>query len=976
MTGVKKIEYSYGAGIKMSDMASTTYHTNMPFVEGDSYESESDYGEYSDADFSDEELGDRCDDDYKQTENDKQSDELEQADDERAYKESLIQNPDDMKYIRPARVMPSIMEMNACFDNIIDVENYAKARAWAVPIIEYWFRCHLNSKKDKRIRHVLDNKRKELALWKNARTCTRGIRQLGTLVIFDDEYNHMVDSKNRNSLIKLGIESRVQTIAAKAQAVIDTEKAKIRGRKAGKARALAKEGMNKKTAWHKARNANALLLPDNSVSFSAEGKGKRAQRKIRQAKDLADAIALAIRLPELKKVPFVFVDTSDERTDEQKATDKGEENEDLYRMSRICVEKIDLLEAEEKKQKADAEEKAEEKAELEEFVTVMTRNKKPKKITIEIGFTGLKDRIVEERKATDKKFAARCDGFEVLGSKEKLAEVLKFTSLCRSVGTKKKCYHKDCRFAHSIEELQQKDCRFGMGCRFVRQIASGQYENTSFGRTGKTCSCMHTGEHKRGFCKRMGLKYEEEKVVEKVVVEKVVEELSWLDRMFPEISDSEVEESPCNEKTSPETNDLKVDKCKPNMTKAWNAVVVDTLTEDEKSTIYGKGFTILGTVSEERESIPIIPVMSRKPWDKSGLGFFEETQKTTTKLLVSAPGFNWVKGEVLQPPPSLESPSTEKKQICDIMTKVTTAVEKINKKVAKIEKDDIDSRVDKAITKAAEITQRLMTEKTLEKVTKVEGSKQTEPVTILRVPKADAELALIGAIRNGLTNFRIEYIDPICKSSAFNERRKERSERRANQKKADQKKDDQKKDDQKKADQKKADQKKADHSTQKWPSCKRAYKSIPKVFDPSIDWPEGYIEKDGAGFIIHSADSNRVLLVQDSDKRSSKWGFPKGHRELCDSNPLECAKRETLEETGLVYGIHYKSSGDQFKLSRGRSYIYQNAFMYGDESKVVITCQEDEVSSVKWFDIASLKKRNTDGWANSHLRRWLKPNMA
>jgi 8-oxo-dGTP pyrophosphatase MutT (NUDIX family) len=960
-------------------MAATTYHTNMPLVEGDSYESESDYGEYanygehSDADFSDEELGDRCDDDYKQTEKDKQSDELEQADDEHAYKESLIQNPDDMKYIRTARVMPSIMEMNACFDNIIDAENSAKARARAVPIIEYWFRCHLNSKKDKRIRQVLDNKRKELALWKTARYGRRSISQLGSLVIFDDEYKHMVDSKHRNYLIKIGIESRVQTIAAKAQAVIDAESAKIRGRKAGKARALAKEGMNKKTAWHKARNANALLLADTKPSFSEEGKGKRAQRKIRQAKDRAFAIARSIRLPELKKVPFVFVDTTDERTDEQKAIEKAEENEDLYRMNRICVEKIDLLELEEKRAKEEKKESEEEAKELEEFVTVMTKNKNPKKISIELGFKGLKERIVEERKATDKKFAARCDGFEDLGSKEKLAEVLKFTSLCRSVGTKKKCYHKDCRFAHSIEELQQKDCRFGMGCRFVRQIASGQYENTSFGRTGKNCSCMHIGEHKRGFCKRMGLKYEEEKVVvekvvvEKVVVEKAVEELSWLDRMFPEISDSEVEESPCAEKMSPKTNHSKVEQCKPNMTKAWNAVVVDTLTEEEKSTIYGKGVTLLGTVSEERESIPIIPVMSRKPWDKSGLGFFEETQKTTTKLLVSAPGFNWVKGEVLQPPPSLAPPSLAppslappslaKKQNCDIMAKVSTAVQKINKKVAKIEKDDLDRRLNKAITKAAEITQRL------------------EPVTILRVPKADAELALIGAIRNGLTNFRIEYIDPMCKSSALNERKKERSERKADKKKADQKKADQKKADQKKADQKKADQKKADHSTQKWPSCKRAYKAIPKSVDTSIDWPEGYREKDGAGFIIHSADNNRVLLVQDSDKRSSKWGFPKGHRELCDSNPLECAKRETLEETGLVYGIHYKSSGDQFKLSSGRSYVYQNAFMYGDESKVVITCQEDEVSSVKWFDIASLKKRHTDGlsdgWANVHLRRWL-----
>jgi 8-oxo-dGTP pyrophosphatase MutT (NUDIX family) len=147
-----------------------------------------------------------------------------------------------------------------------------------------------------------------------------------------------------------------------------------------------------------------------------------------------------------------------------------------------------------------------------------------------------------------------------------------------------------------------------------------------------------------------------------------------------------------------------------------------------------------------------------------------------------------------------------------------------------------------------------------------------------------------------------------------------------------------------------------------------------KVVQSLLEWPEGYSEKDGAGFIIQSSDCHKVLLVQDSTERSGKWGFPKGHRELYDINPSECAKRETHEETGLIHGTHYKSVGAPFKLN-GNLYIFQNAFMYGDENKVALTC-ENHVSSVKWFDISDLKKRHkdglTEGWTNGHLRKWLK----
>ena len=754
----------------MSDMTRFTDHMNMSSDEDEciweyeriwEYESESDYGGYSDADLRDEELGDRYAEDVKQTEIEN---EMEQAEEERKYKASLLQHPDEMEFIRPARKLPSDEEMNAWFYSLLNAEAEARVRAWAVPIIEAWWKRCLIAKAEKAEEKRMEWRRQELAEWKKVRVPLRGISQLGPLVIFEDEYALMRECRNNHRLIKAGIEARVQSAKAKADAIVAAERAAIRNRKAGKARAQAKKGMNKNTTWHKARESGSLAIKTKSPApISDEGKGKRAQRKIRQEKERQEAAEHAARLQEEKKAAFVFVDLKDERTDEEKAAEEAEEaelEEALRRMNRACVEKISQQEAQEAQAQAEAkaagELKANEEAELAEFVAVMSKNRKPntKKVVIELGFKSLKEQKIEQRRATDEKFNARCEGFDDLSSKEKLAEVLKFTSLCRSVASKKKCYHKDCRFAHSIDQLQQKDCRFGLGCKFVNKMENGQYKNANFGRTGKTCSCMHPGEHKRGFCIRMGLKYvpgESEKIQE-VKPSTVFTSAPIKAPGVPSVWAKVVSAAETAEKVA---------ECKAKMTKAWSTVVVDTLTEEKKAEIYGKGVELLGAVSEECDSVPIIPSTIRKPWDKRGLGFFDQEQKTSTKLLVT-PGFSWVKGAVLEPE---QKKRWDPRPVLDpVIVKVAAAVQAINERVAKIQTADIERRVRNAKAKAAEITKRLaaIEKKTL---TKVEGRQSVrvvtkEPeVTVLRVPRADAELALLGAIRNGLTNFRIEYTD-------------------------------------------------------------------------------------------------------------------------------------------------------------------------------------------------------------------------
>ena len=112
----------------------------------------------------------------------------------------------------------------------------------------------------------------------------------------------------------------------------------------------------------------------------------------------------------------------------------------------------------------------------------------------------------------------RDQGFEILSNKDKLADKLKFTKMCKSVVLGKPCSYPDgkCRFAHSIEQLQIAECGFGDQCRRVSWSTSGMCRNKS--KTVK-CDFKHSGETKENFYARTGLKrVAAEKKVERPVV--------------------------------------------------------------------------------------------------------------------------------------------------------------------------------------------------------------------------------------------------------------------------------------------------------------------------------------------------------------------------------------------------------------------------------------------------------------------------
>jgi hypothetical protein len=744
----KKIEIKKKSEKTLTVMSSTSEHKNMFFSNDENYdsgdESSQEFSDYSDAEFSPQ--GDRFEDDYEETQEltTKQvlEDKMEVIEMDYESSKSLIQDPDTMKYIRPARVMPSHTEQDHWLHRLLTSIKDLEEKKNTALLLENERVFIIRSDADKRVMEYKAGQHKELCLWKKIRSSTRAtsISQLSQLPPFEDEYSAMIMMKTINSLIKSGIEERIRMQQVKADSIKAQERLVVRNRKAGKARAIAKQGMNKRTAWHTARNANSLVIKTTSINSSITGEGKRTQRKIRQEKDRIEAIAYAERLGEVKKKEFSLPDIEFhvDLTDEERAAEKEELDIALALINRICVEKASDIEKREAEEEKAIEEKKKqkdrEKKEKDRFVKVINRNKKPK--VIQLGFIGLKEQAIIRRKATDTQYNDRCEAFIVLANKEKLSDSLKFTALCKSVVTGKKCYHTNCKFAHKIEDLVQKDCRFGIACKFVRRIQNLQYINKKFGQTGKTCSCIHPGEDERGFYARMGVKF-----TTPVTVTTTKFSSPPINYVTPLVNVW----TTVVKKAERETN---MAEYRAKMTKPWAQIVVDTLTADEKKDMYGRGVELLGVVDQKRDSTPIIPTTQRKPWDNSGLGF---TQKKTSPpthptKLVSSIYFNWVKGMVLKPE-NVEKKSVMDMEInkriteqTDIVTEVNTVIEaEINMKMAEINMKTAEDKMNIARKKVIDCIDSKKKAKAVKKAKEAKAVKKAEAKEAKAVKKAEAK---------------------------------------------------------------------------------------------------------------------------------------------------------------------------------------------------------------------------------------------
>ena len=97
------------------------------------------------------------------------------------------------------------------------------------------------------------------------------------------------------------------------------------------------------------------------------------------------------------------------------------------------------------------------------------------------------------------------------------------------------------------------------------------------------------------------------------------------------------------------------------------------------------------------------------------------------------------------------------------------------------------------------------------------------------------------------------------------------------------------------------------------------------------------------------APTNKVLLVQ-GRQGEKKWSFPKGHRELYDSTPLDCALRELREETGLTLDDSYVGSK---RFRAGEYFIYLLPAEYKP-----IPQDMKEIQNAKWFTVEELARLN------------------
>jgi len=118
------------------------------------------------------------------------------------------------------------------------------------------------------------------------------------------------------------------------------------------------------------------------------------------------------------------------------------------------------------------------------------------------------------------------------------------------------------------------------------------------------------------------------------------------------------------------------------------------------------------------------------------------------------------------------------------------------------------------------------------------------------------------------------------------------------------------------------------------------------------------------GVILYNIDEEKYLLVH--GKKSEKWGFPKGHMEIGESE-IMTAQRELFEETGIQLSKHLFE-----KRIRYRNNIYFLIQMYTKEIPITEDPIPDqiEIMEMKWFSEQDIFLLNPND-CNFGLKSWM-----
>ena len=77
-----------------------------------------------------------------------------------------IENPDFMTYIRKAIPMPSVQEMNACWEEVLKADRDSKAIDFAYLFLKRWVSRWLESKQKRQELAYQQNRSRQLLIWK------------------------------------------------------------------------------------------------------------------------------------------------------------------------------------------------------------------------------------------------------------------------------------------------------------------------------------------------------------------------------------------------------------------------------------------------------------------------------------------------------------------------------------------------------------------------------------------------------------------------------------------------------------------------------------------------------------------------------------------------------------------------------------------------------------------------------------------